>query len=118
MHQHATSALHGISDEATCPGKVDKDIVVFVVMNGYNHVVRPLQGIILAHRYDVRDAILAAEVDRLGGGETVGRKSEELEEKIAPEGGHVLSDVELTIYDGVDVTGGSVRHVRESNGVG
>jgi len=100
VHQHATSALHGISDEATCLGKVDKDVIVFVVMDGYNHVVRPLEGIILAHGYDVRDAILAAEVDRLGCGE--------------------ISNVEPTIYDGVDVTRGSVRHVREGaarNGV-
>jgi hypothetical protein len=71
VHQHATSSLNRISNEVTCPGKVDKDVVVFVVLNGYNHVVRPLQRIILAHGYDVGDAILETEVDGLGGGETV-----------------------------------------------
>lgn len=114
MNQNAASAVQGILDEATCIRKVDKDVIVFRVLHGYNHVVRPLQRIVLARRDNVRDPKLSTEVDGLDGGETVRCASTEmlgrLAHRVALDGGHALSDVELTIDDGVDVAGGCIRH--------
>jgi hypothetical protein len=58
-------------DEATRVRKVDEDVIVFRVLHGYNHVVRPLQRVLLARRDNVRDRKLSAEVNGLDGGETV-----------------------------------------------
>src|SRR6267142_431111 len=114
VNQNAASVVQGILDEATYVRKVDKDVIVFRVLHGYNHVVRPLQRIVLARRDNVRDPKLSAEVDGLDGGETVRCASTEmlwkLAHRVAPDGGHALSDVELTIDDGVDVAGGCIRH--------
>jgi len=90
VNQNVASVVQGLLDEATCVREVDKDVIVFRVLHGYNHVVRPLQRIVLARRNNVRDPKLSAEVDGLDGGE--------------------ISDVELTIDDGVDVAGGCIRH--------
>lgn len=38
------------------------------------------------------------------------RKTGATKKKMAPVGKHVLSNVELTIYDGVDVASGCIRH--------
>ena len=71
MNQNAASVVQGILDEATCVRKVDEDIIVFGVLHGYNHVVRPLQRVVLARRDNVCDPKLSAEVDGLDSGETV-----------------------------------------------
>jgi hypothetical protein len=69
MDQHAAPAIQGILDEATCIRKVDKDVVIFRVLHGYDQVVRTFRRKVLAHGHEVRDAKLSAEVDGLGGGE-------------------------------------------------
>lgn len=91
---------------------MDKDVVVFRVLHGYNVVVRTFGRKVLAHRQEVRDAKLSAEVDGLGGSKTVkcidenGAKN--CARNCALSGKHALSDVDLTVYDGVDVV--SVRN--------
>jgi hypothetical protein len=95
---------------------VDKDVVVFGVLHGYNQVVRTFRRKVLAHRQEVRDAKLSAEVDGLGGSKTVARISEN-DSKICAQNGalngeHALSDVDLTVYDGVDVVSGRDGHAR------
>ena len=49
---------------------MDKDVVVFRVLHGYNQVVRTFRRKVLAHRQEVRDAKLSAEVDGLGTSKT------------------------------------------------
>ena len=103
VYQHASPAFHGILDKATCTRKVDKDVVVFRVLHGYNHVVRTLRREVLAHRQEVRDAKLSAEVDGLGGSKTTTCVNENEAKNWAQNGvlngEHVLSDVDLTVYD-------------------
>jgi hypothetical protein len=82
VYQHAPPAFHGILDKATCAREVDEDIVVFRVLHGYNQVVRTFRRKVLAHRQEVRDAKLSAEVDGLGGSKTAARINEN-DEKIA-----------------------------------
>lgn len=50
---------------------MDKNVVVFRVLHGYDQVVMTFRREILAHRHEVRDAKLPAEVDGLGGSKTV-----------------------------------------------
>jgi hypothetical protein len=71
---------------------MDKDVVIFRVLHGYNQVVRTFRRKVLAHRQEVRNAKLSAEVDRLGGSK--------------------ISDVDLTVYDSVDVVSGRDGHAR------
>jgi hypothetical protein len=71
VNQDAASVVQGILDEATCVGKVDEDVGIFRVLHGYDHMVRSLQRMVRTHGDNVRDAKLSAEVDGLGGGETV-----------------------------------------------
>jgi hypothetical protein len=65
----------------------------------------------------VRDAKLSAEVGGFGGSDTVrsGCENERRENahRTASGGGHALSNVELTIYDGVDVASGCIGHGRK-----
>jgi flavorubredoxin len=70
MNQHAPPGVQGILDEATCIRKVDKDVVVFRVLHGYNQVVRTFKRKVRANGHEVRNAKLSSEVDGLGGGET------------------------------------------------
>lgn len=49
---------------------MDKDVVIFRVLHGYDQVVRTFRRKVLAHRHEVRNAKLSAEVDGLGSGET------------------------------------------------
>jgi len=94
---------------------VYKDVVVFRVVNGYNQVIRTFRRKVLAHRQEVRDAKLSAEVDGLGGGKTAAYINENNAKKLrtnALNGSHALSDVDLTVYDGVDVVGGRDGHGR------
>lgn len=66
---------------------MDKNVVVFRVLHGYNQVVGTFQRKVLAHRHEVRDAKLSAKVDGLGGSKTVrkrGRISMKMMQKIAP----------------------------------
>ena len=72
VNQDATSVVQGVLDEATCVRKVDEDVFVFRVLHGYDHVVGPLQRVVLAGRDNVRDSKLSAEVDRLDGSKTRG----------------------------------------------
>jgi hypothetical protein len=71
VNQDAASVVQGMLDEATRVRKVDEDVIVFRVLHGYNHVVWPLQRVLLARRDNVRDPKLTAEVNGLDGGETV-----------------------------------------------
>jgi hypothetical protein len=70
VYQHASPAFNGILDKATCAREVDKDVLVFRVLHGYNEVVRTFRRKVLAHRQEVRDAKLSAEFDGLGGSKT------------------------------------------------
>lgn len=70
VDQHAAPAIQGILDEATRIRKVDKDVVIFRVLHGYNQVVGTFQRNVRAHRHEVRDAKLSTEVEGLGCGET------------------------------------------------
>ena len=70
VYQHTSPALHGILDKATCAREVDKDVIVFRVLHGYNEVVRAFRRKVLAHRQEMRNAKLSAEVDGLGGSKT------------------------------------------------
>jgi hypothetical protein len=96
---------------------VDKDVIVFRVMHGYSQVVRTFRRKVLAHRQEVCDAKLSAEVDGLGGSKTAARVNENDAKKNrarkgALNGEYALSDVDLTVYDGVDVVGGRDGHAR------
>jgi hypothetical protein len=71
VNQDAASVVHSILYEATRVRKVDEDVCVFRILHGYNQMVRSLQRKVRTRGDDVRDAKLSAEVDGLGGGETV-----------------------------------------------
>jgi hypothetical protein len=70
MDQHTAPAIQGILDEVTRIRKVNKDVVIFRVLHGYDQVVRAFRRKVLAHRHEVRNAKLSSQVDGLGGGET------------------------------------------------
>ena len=94
---------------------MDKDVVVFRVLHGYNQVVRTLRRKVLAHRQEVRDAKLSAEVDGLGTSKTaacINENDAKRRRNGAVNGEHALSDVDLTVYDGVDVVSGRNGHAR------
>lgn len=65
---------------------------------------------VLAHRQEVRDAKLPAEVDGFGGSKTVTYINENGAKNCGLSGKHALSDVDLTVYDGVDVVSGRNGH--------
>lgn len=79
-------------------------------------VVRTFRRKVLAHRQEVRNAKLTAEVDGLGGSKTAGYIDENdakfRAQNGALNGEHALSDVDLTVYDGVDVVSGRNGHAR------
>jgi hypothetical protein len=119
MDQYATPALQGILDEATRIRKVDKDVFIFRVLHGYNQVVRTFQRKVRAHGYEVSNAKLSAEVDGLRGGKTAWKgvcvsmkMTRTFAHKMTLVGEHALSNVDLTINDGVNVASGCIRHVR------
>lgn len=95
---------------------MDKDVLVLRVLHGYDHVVRTFRRKVLTHRQEVRNAKLTAELDGLGGSKTTGCINEN-DAKIRAQNGalngeHALSDVDLTVYDGVDVVSGRDGHAR------
>jgi hypothetical protein len=94
---------------------MDKDVVIFRVLHGYNQVVRTFRRKVLAHRQEVRNAKLSAEVDRLGGSKTaacINENDAKWRRKWPLNGEHALSDVDLTVYDSVDVVSGRDGHAR------
>lgn len=70
VYQHASPTFNSILDKATCAREVDKDVLVFGVLHGYNEVIRTFQRKVLAHRQEVGNAKLSAEFDGLGGSKT------------------------------------------------
>lgn len=49
VDQHAAPAIQGFLDETTRIRKVDKDVVIFRVVHGYNQVVGTFQRNVRAH---------------------------------------------------------------------
>ena len=91
---------------------MDKDIIVFRVLHGYDQVVRTFRREVLAHRQEVGNAKLSAEFDGLGGSKTAACINEKGAKNGALNGEHALSNVDLTVYDGVDVVSGRNGHDR------
>lgn len=71
MDKDSAAAIYGASDKATSFRKMDENVLVFEVLDGYRQVVGSLQGIIRTCRNNMRDAKMSAKLDGLCSGKTV-----------------------------------------------